>query len=528
MADLNIKIKPILDIIFKNLFGEKRNQKFMINFLNSILNREGNDRIIAIEYLKTGNTPIQVNKKLAKENERKRKRTEEKSIDDFGKFGDLDILVKNTSNKINDNNIDDNDDNNIDDNDDNIDDNDDNNNDNNNINALYLNNNYYQNIYREAESDIDEYNYCNIDKNYIENFKNKAKFEINSLLLNIKNEINNYIKKTIIKFNNDNASDDVDDEKLKAIMKTNTKKLVNEFLKEIYNEQSYRLTDLENNIINYIITKFCELNDEDGIRVKAKTNSDEYLNIEIQVQKTGNMFKRSLYYASGVIFQSLPRGNKYNDMPNLIMINILNYKLFKNTEKEKLKYHWVFTFKEKDTNEEKDFKGLLNIHFIELPKYKRLNQKVLQNKYPWILLLNDPNNKYFKEKEAPQIYLDARNELITLQKNPELVEIIRRREKEWTDYISEKYEIKMETKREKDIEHIFNLLVYLPLELVLNFDFPKEEVNCINRFMTDRNYSIEMLSKQLNFKKSKLLEFYNKSQSIKNKSTKRIKVLENN
>ncbi|ORX65565.1 hypothetical protein BCR32DRAFT_306091 [Anaeromyces robustus] len=458
MADLNIRIKPVLDIVFKNLFGEKGNQTFMINFLNSILNREGDDRIIAIEYLKTENTPIQVNKKLEKQNKRKRKINVEKNIDEY------------------------------------------NNND----------------------------NYCNIDKNYIENFKNKAKFEVNSLLLNIKNEINNYIKKTIIEFNNnDNTSDDIEDEKLKAIMKANTKKLINEFLKEMFNEQSYKLTDLENNIINYIVTKFCELNDEDGIRVKAKTNSDEYLNIEIQVQKTGNMFKSSLYYASGIIFQSLPRGHKYNDIPNLILINILNYKLFKNTEKEKFKYHWIFTFKEKDTNEEKGFKGLLNIHFIELPKYKKLKQKDLQNKYPWILLLNDPNNKYFKKKKAPLIYLDARNKLITLLKNPELLDIIKQREKKWMDYISEKQEIELEVKREKDIENIFYLLVYLPLELVLNFDYSKEEVNCINQFMTDSNYSIEMLSKQLNLKKNKLLKFYNKSQKIKNRSTKRIKILEN-
>ncbi|ORX78484.1 hypothetical protein BCR32DRAFT_282230 [Anaeromyces robustus] len=62
--------EPVLDIVFKNLFGEKKNQTFMINFFNSILNREGDDRIITIEYLKTENTPIQENKKLAKQNKR--------------------------------------------------------------------------------------------------------------------------------------------------------------------------------------------------------------------------------------------------------------------------------------------------------------------------------------------------------------------------------------------------------------------------------------------------------------------------
>jgi len=65
---------------------------------------------------------------------------------------------------------------------------------------------------------------------------------------------------------------------------------------------------------------------EDNVEIIGRTKSNKLINIEIQVGNKGNMGKRSIYYASGILFHSLPVNTPYNQLPKLIMINILDYK----------------------------------------------------------------------------------------------------------------------------------------------------------------------------------------------------------
>jgi len=51
----------------------------------------------------------------------------------------------------------------------------------------------------------------------------------------------------------------------------------------------------------------------------------------------------------------------------LIMINLLNYNLFEDLDKR----HWIYTLREIETNRSDDIENLLNIHFIELRKFKK-------------------------------------------------------------------------------------------------------------------------------------------------------------
>jgi len=361
MAEFLVDLIPIYDIVFKNLFGETKNKEFAINFLNKILNREENDPIEDIEFIKTQNTPIPVFKDLDKkrkreDNEENNNEDNEKSdINDFGKYGTMDILIKNLSSIHN----------------------------------------------------------------------------------------NNYDK---------------------------------------------------------------------GLRFIAKTYTDEYIVIEIQVESTGNIFKRTLYYASGIIYQSLPRSKPYDIIPKLIMINILNYELFIKDE-EKSKYHWKYILREEDTNESDYFKDTINILFIELPKCK--DKEVLE-KNPWILLLIDPNNEYFKSETTPEIYKKARNEILILQKEPGFEELYKRRQKQYTDEISrlksrEEEGIK-KGERKEEIDIIFKLFSKsYSIESINDLNVvPEGEVECINKFLNSRDYSIEMLSEELKFDKDKLNEIYKK------------------
>ncbi|ORX80517.1 hypothetical protein BCR32DRAFT_245579 [Anaeromyces robustus] len=123
--------------------------------------------------------------------------------------------------------------------------------------------------------------------------------------------------------------------------------------------------------------KFEEIKNHQSILMTAKTNHNKLVNIEIQFNKTGHMSKRSLYYSSGIILHSLPQGRSYGEIPDVIMINLLNYNLFKNMNK----HHWHFELKERETNEGEGFKDLLNIHFFELQKYMNSDQEELENKF---------------------------------------------------------------------------------------------------------------------------------------------------
>jgi len=50
-----IRINPIYDITFKNLFGIKWNEYILISFLNQILRRTKNNEIISLQYLNAEN-----------------------------------------------------------------------------------------------------------------------------------------------------------------------------------------------------------------------------------------------------------------------------------------------------------------------------------------------------------------------------------------------------------------------------------------------------------------------------------------
>ncbi len=97
MDEFYIEIELVLDLVFNLFIMEKRNQKFIIHILNSILNRKRNECIKTIEYLKAGMTSIQVNKEYASQNKRKRENNEKENIDDICKFNDIDILLFNIS-----------------------------------------------------------------------------------------------------------------------------------------------------------------------------------------------------------------------------------------------------------------------------------------------------------------------------------------------------------------------------------------------------------------------------------------------
>ncbi|ONI45999.1 hypothetical protein AN641_02645 [Candidatus Epulonipiscioides gigas] len=100
------------------------------------------------------------------------------------------------------------------------------------------------------------------------------------------------------------------------------------------------------------------------IDIRATLEDATIINIEVQLINQYNMEKRTLFYWSKLYSSSIKKGENYKLLPRVITINILDFN-FLGTKS----YHSTFHLWE-DT--EKDYKltDILELHFIEYPKFK--------------------------------------------------------------------------------------------------------------------------------------------------------------
>lgn len=152
-------------------------------------------------------------------------------------------------------------------------------------------------------------------------------------------------------------------------------------------------TDIEKEYLN---AKFSRLD------IRALTNRDEQINIEIQVRDEYNMIKRSLYYWSKMYDSQLEKRGKYESLKRTICINVLDFSFLSDD-----KFHSVYRLKDIKTNEE--LTDVMEIHFIELPKAKNTDtdNNILQ---AWVNFINNPGQTEIKNQEMQ----DAMNELVRL------------------------------------------------------------------------------------------------------------------
>ena len=251
----------------------------------------------------------------------------------------------------------------------------------------------------------------------------------------------------------------------------------------------------------------------------AVTEIDELINVEIQVQNNDDILKQSLFYASKIIARSLPKGSeyKYDQIPNTIMINFLHYNIFKKEKEEK--YHWCFNLRDEETNKDLGYKDILNIHFIDLKKFESLKEeeKTKENNL-WLLFLIDPNNKIFK-MEKNSLFFQARNDLISLERNEEYCKMCEDKERQYEEYIhgleyrekKGKEEGREEGMRKNKIEILLSFLKdgWKMENFVKNIKLPEEDAIYISNFYNDQNRNVSKLACELSFDEEELKEICN-------------------
>ena len=177
---------------------------------------------------------------------------------------------------------------------------------------------------------------------------------------------------------------------------------------------------------SYIEDKFSRLD------VKAVTSKNEIINIEIQLKNEYNMIQRSLYYCSKLYEEQLEEGDRYDKLCRTVCINILDFKYLKND-----RFHNGYRLKEIETNEE--LTDLEEIHFIEIPKLKKINSEkdIVDVLEGWVEFLRDPESEVVRKLEMTNKEIrEAKDELYRLSMDEKERALYFIREKSIRDEIS--------------------------------------------------------------------------------------------
>lgn len=194
--------------------------------------------------------------------------------------------------------------------------------------------------------------------------------------------------------------------------------------------------------------------------VRAKTEDGTQIDIEVQLTNQHNMDKRTLFYWGRIFNESISKGEDYKNLPKVITINILDFDYI-NLNKFHTKFHlWE--------DESKDYMltDLVEIHFIEISKFNKLEYKNLKEDrlQRWLTFFN---NDISEEKLEELIEMDtdikrAEERLKYLSSDSKTIEIYKAREKS----LHERANMISSAKDEKAIEIAKNLLDVLDVETI--------------------------------------------------------------
>ena len=145
--------------------------------------------------------------------------------------------------------------------------------------------------------------------------------------------------------------------------------------------------------------------------VRAKFNTGEDCNIELQIAPYPYMPERMLHYWGGMYQNKLNSGRDYEELKPSISILIADYKL---KQLENIpKYHTVWNLREKDYTDTV-LTNNIELHILEIPKIKEteiLKDELVQ----WLKFIENPENKEVEKFMCENKFLkQAKEELAYL------------------------------------------------------------------------------------------------------------------
>ena len=120
--------------------------------------------------------------------------------------------------------------------------------------------------------------------------------------------------------------------------------------------------------------------------VRALTDKNERVNIEVQLKDLHNMSERTLYYWAREYVDSIKEGQDYADLPRVVTINIVDFNHVKLEH-----FHSAFRLRE-DRCLDYILTDVLEIHFLNMVQFRKLKEagNVTQNALArWMLFFDE-------------------------------------------------------------------------------------------------------------------------------------------
>ena len=163
-------------------------------------------------------------------------------------------------------------------------------------------------------------------------------------------------------------------------------------------------------VLNAEIPK--DILDERGsvLDIRAELDNTKIVDIEMQVKDQGNISKRSTVYMSKNIATQIKTSEDYQGLKPSIVINILNFNRYKRNS-----YHSIAHMKLEKTRkeeyvdlgykeEEQLATDVLEMHFIELPKFIKKNPEIKTKLDEWLWLIAGREDKVEMSKlDNPEV-----------------------------------------------------------------------------------------------------------------------------
>ena len=213
------------------------------------------------------------------------------------------------------------------------------------------------------------------------------------------------------------------------------------------------------------------------IDIQAELNEGTIVNIEMQMKNLHNIENRTTLYGAKVLAREEARGKNYNDIKNVIMINILNYEL---TGFEEYISETVVVL---DKHREYEIIKGMKWYFIELPKFRKAHPNMDEKLNQWLAFIDDNDRGKIKMAEKKNKTLEkARKEMTYLTGDEEIRRLAELREKWEMDWNSSmdysKKEGKKEGARENSLKNAKKMKEKnIPIETISEItELTKEEI----------------------------------------------------
>ena len=140
------------------------------------------------------------------------------------------------------------------------------------------------------------------------------------------------------------------------------------------------------------------------IDIKATINKSKIINIEIQLENEHNMEKRSEFYSARLITDQFGKGDQYEELKPVILINILNYNLLKVPE------YCTKTVTVAENHRSYEVIKDITYYFIELPKFRKSKPRLANLLECWLAVIDGENGGLIKMAEKKEKIIKEANE----------------------------------------------------------------------------------------------------------------------